>query len=180
VRRPGVEGLSWEDEMKKALLLVVAVAFSLSCASGDPEPQAETVTQAEAAAPSGVPDSEIGLAPGTAFDQPPQAPIAFNTVDPGDSELQARPNAEFPPVIPHSVAELEAITRTENPCLDCHGVEAARYSEAVAVPPSHHVDLRRSPDTQGDEPAGARWLCTSCHVAQTDAQPLVANSSGSS
>jgi len=166
--------------MHTKLLGLLAAVISLSCCSSAPPPDAiaagaEPVPQS-AAAPS-IPDSEIGLAPGTVFQQPAQTPIAFNTVDPGESELRPRPNPEFPPVIPHSTEGFSAITRSENPCLDCHGPEAARYSEATALPPSHQVDLRRSPSSQGDEIVGARWVCTSCHVAQTASEPLVENTS---
>lgn len=164
--------------MTRTLLIIVSVGLTLSCASGGPTPDAETEASAQPAEVSStVSDSEIGLAAGTAFEQPAQAPIAFNSVDPGESEIRPRPNSEFPPVIPHSVEDIDPISQTENPCMDCHGPEAAMYSDAPAVPPSHRVDLRRSPDSQGDEVVGARWVCTSCHVAQTDAAALVENSS---
>jgi len=120
------------------------------------------------------PDSEIGLAQGTAFEQPTQAPISFNSVDPGDSELRARPNAEFPPVIPHSVEDMGSISISENPCLDCHNADVAEDMGAVAIPSSHRMDLRNSPGVVGDEVTGARLVCTSCHVEQTGAEPLVA------
>jgi nitrate reductase cytochrome c-type subunit len=162
--------------MKKALLIVMSVALSWSCASGSP-PSApnETPTPPSPAAPAGISDAEIGLAPGTAFEQPEQQPITFNAVDPGESELHPRPNADFPPVIPHSIAGLETITLSENPCLDCHHPEMAPDMGAPAVPASHQVDLRNSPDVADKDVAGARWVCTSCHVAQTDTAPLVAN-----
>lgn len=164
--------------MKRSLLLLVSIALTLSCASGGPEPDAELQAPAQTTEASNtVADSEIGLAAGTAFEQPAQAPIAFNSVDPGESELRPRPNSEFPPVIPHSVEDIDPISQIENPCMDCHGPEAAMYSDAPAVPPSHQVDLRRSPDSQGDEVVGARWVCTSCHVAQTDDAALVDNRS---
>ena len=150
-----------------ALLL----ALSLSCASGGPAPDPEQTV--EAAPPAATPESEIGLAPGQARQQPPQAPIAGNTVDPGDSELRARPNDDFPPVIPHTVADLETITLQENSCMDCHDPAVADDFEAVAIPESHRVDLRHAPNETGDSTVGARWVCTSCHVVQTDARPLV-------
>ena len=136
-------------------------------------PSAEPAPPAASAA--GVPDSEIGLAAGTAFEQPVQEPIAVNQVDPGESELRPRPNPDFPPAIPHSVDDMETITLTENSCFDCHDPEAAADMGAVAIPASHQVDLRRSPDVTGKEVVGSRWVCTSCHVAQTDTDPLVAN-----
>ncbi len=159
--------------MKKTLFVLTVAAFAMSCASGgsgeDP--------QITAPAPAVVPDSDIGLAPGTAFEQPAQAPIGFNMVDPGESELRVPPNEDFPPVIPHSVADLETITLSENACLDCHDPVAAPGTDAPAAPASHFVDLRRSPNARGHEVVGSRWVCTSCHVAQTDATQLVGNSS---
>lgn len=166
--------------MKKLLTALLSIALTISCSSGAPPaaPDAAATAAETAAAPAGVPDSEIGLAPGTAFEQPPQAPIAFNRIDPGESEIQPRPNEAFPPVIPHSITDLEAITLDENSCLECHGAAVAEDTGAVPVPASHRVDLRRSPHKEGDDVVGSRWVCTSCHVAQTETQPLVGNSAG--
>lgn len=163
--------------MKKTPLALTALVLTLSCTSGAPPADTDTTATAAppAAAPATVPDSEIGLAAGTAFEQPEQAPIAFNQVDPGESELRPRPNAEFPPAIPHSTEDIGAITLAENPCLECHDAAVAPDMGAPAVPASHHVDLRRMPDAAGEEVVGARWVCTSCHVSQTDTEPLVAN-----
>ena len=158
--------------MKKTLLALPALILVLSCTSGAPPARGTTAPVARS-----LTESEVGLASGTAFDQPPQAPIAFNQVDPGESELRPRPNAEFPPVIPHSIADLETITLTENSCLECHDPAVAVDVGAVALPRSHFVDLRRSPQRKGNEVVGSRWVCTSCHVAQTYAEPLVANPS---
>ena len=157
--------------MKTQALAVPALILVLGCASGGPPPAEETEAPV-AAAP--IPDSEIGLAAGTAFEQPPQAPIAFNTVDPGESELSTRPNADFPPIIPHTTADLETLTLDENSCLECHAVDVAEDMGAVPVPASHLVDLRRSPEKTGDSISEARWVCTSCHVTQTGTDPLVA------
>jgi nitrate reductase cytochrome c-type subunit len=164
--------------MKKTLFVLLSITLSLSCSSGGPSAAPEEAIQPAPAAAAATPDSEIGLAAGTAFEQPPQEAIGFNSVDPGESELRARPNGEFPPAIPHTVEDLETITLEENACLECHDVMVAADMGAVAVPSSHNVDLRRKPEAKGDEVVGARWVCTSCHVAQTDAKPLVAISSG--
>ena len=163
--------------MKKTPLILLALVLTLACSSGAPPADIDTAATAAppAAAPAPVPDSEIGLAPGTAFEQPPQAPIGFNPVDPGESELRPRPNNQFPPAIPHSIEDLETITLAENSCLECHEAAVAPDMGAPAVPATHQVDLRRTPDVTGEEPVGARWVCTSCHVAQTDTEPLVAN-----
>ena len=156
--------------MKNTLLVLPVVVLVLSCSSGGPPPS----TDAPAVATKSIPDSEIGLAPGDAFDQPPQAPIVFNPVDPGESELRPRPNEEFPPVIPHSIADMDTITMEENSCLECHEMAVAVDMGAVPVPASHQVDLRRSPDVTEKEVVGSRWVCTSCHVDQTESAELVA------
>ena len=163
--------------MKNFSFGLLALVLAMSCSSGAPPADTDTAATAApaATAPASVPDSEIGLAPGTAFEQPPQAAIAFNRVDPGESELRPRPNKQFPPAIPHSIEDFETITLAENPCLECHAPEVAPDMGAPAMPASHQVDLRRTPDFTGEQPVGARWVCTSCHVAQTDTEPLVAN-----
>lgn len=178
MRGSGREGVSREDEMKKTLFILLSVTLSMSCASKGPSVDAEQTKPPSPPASKTTPDSEIGLASGTAFEQPPQKAIGFNAVDPGESELRARPNEAFPPVIPHTIDDLETITIEENSCLDCHTADVAEDMGAVAVPSTHHVDLRGAPDAEGDTVVGARWVCTSCHVAQTDAKPLVANPSG--
>ena len=79
-----------------------------------------------------------------------------------------------PPQIPHDTADL-AITRKDNPCLDCHreGTEVAPGHRATAVPASHRVDPRTG--ETGREIAGARWMCVVCHVPQAAASPPVAS-----
>jgi len=160
--------------MKTKLLAVSCLALLLSCSSGAPQTDQESAAPTAPATAAGVPDSAIGLASGTAFEQPEQSAIAFNQVDPGESELRPRPNDDFPPAIPHSIDDLETITLTENSCLDCHDPEAAPDMGAPAAPASHQEDLRNSPGVSDDEIVGSRWVCTSCHVAQTDTEPLVA------
>ena len=162
--------------MKKTLFPLLSMAVLLSCATGAPPADTETAESPPSPKPASVTDAEIGLAPGTAFEQPPQAPIAFNRSDPGDSNLRPRPNEEFPPAIPHSIEGLETITLAENSCLECHDPVVAPNMGAPAVPVTHQVDLRRSPEDVGEEMVGARWVCTSCHVDQTETEPLVANS----
>jgi len=155
----------------KYTTLLLSLVFVVSCSSGAPDKTASTPAATPEPAPGAVtsiPDSEIGLAQGTAFEQPPQAPIKFKSVDPGDSEIQARPNAEFPPVIPHSIQDLGPITLSENACLDCHNADVAEDMGAVAVPASHRMDLRNSPGEYGEEVTGARFVCTSCHVEMTE------------
>ena len=155
----------------KNTFLVLSLVVALGCSSSAPEKSEAPPAAEPAAAPEveqSIPDSEIGLAAGTVFEQPAQDAIAFNSVDPGDSELRARPNAEFPPVIPHSIQDMGPISVGENPCLDCHNTDVAEDMGAVAVPASHRMDLRNSPGEFGESVTGARLVCTSCHVELTD------------
>lgn len=141
-----------------ALSLVIVVG----CTSSGKEDTAAGRTAASE--PTSIPESEIGLAPGTVFEQPEQQAIPFNTTDPGDSELRPRPNAEFPPVIPHSIQGIGPISIDDNPCLECHDADVAGDVGAVAVPASHRTDLRNSPGEIGEKVTGARLVCTACHV----------------
>jgi len=52
----------------------------------------------------------------------------------------------------------------------------AEFDTAATATPASVSDseIGRAPDIIGEEPVGARWVCTSCHLAQTDAEPLVA------
>ena len=155
----------------KNTILILSLAVALGCSSSAPDSTEASPASNPEPGPEMVkttPDSEIGLASGTAFEQPPQEAIGFNTVDPGESELSARPNAEFPPVIPHSVEDFDPITLSENACLDCHNADVAEDMGAVAVPASHRMDLRNSPGEFGDTVTGARLVCTSCHVEMTE------------
>jgi len=161
--------------MVRETLALVSIAVLAACASRGTAPVSSGPAGGQAAAPATVPDSEIGLAPGTAFEQPAQRPVPDNPSFPGESTRKTRPFAGFPPVIPHAIDGLDTITLDENACLECHGVEVAADAEAPVVPASHRTDLRRSPKVVGDDVVGARWVCTSCHAAWRDVPPLVPN-----
>lgn len=122
-------------------------------------------------------DRNLGLSRTSVFDVP--APVAYRdeASDPGEKALPKRINREYPPVIPHSVADSLPITRSTNLCLDCHAVPGPKKKgEATPVPASHYVDLRHAPEAKGTQVAGARYVCISCHVPRTDAPALVGSS----
>jgi cytochrome c-type protein NapB len=54
-------------------------------------------------------------------------------------------------------------------------VDKAEPGGPVPIPASHYVDLRNAPAVKRAEIAGSRFVCTACHVPQTNAQPLVEN-----
>lgn len=135
--------------------------------------------EAESTGPAGsIPDTRIGLVAGSVFEVLAPAATPENRSEPGERSLPERPSVEWPPVIPHSIVDFIPITAAENLCIDCHGVEVKEEGEPTPIPRSHYIDLRGAPGSVRESVAGARWFCTSCHVSQTDAAPLVENSQG--
>ncbi len=87
-----------------------------------------------------------------------------------------RSSDQEPPLIPHSVRGYQ-ITKNFNKCMDCHAGSKARESGATKVSATH------SKDATGHELANIsprRYVCTSCHITQTDAKLLVGNTFRSS
>lgn len=138
-----------------------------------------TVACGGPAVQEGVPADRIGLSK-VGISEVPDPPAATEDAsEPGERTPAPAPFADAPPVVPHGVAEFIPITLDENMCLECHGVEEKVEGEPTPIPQSHYVDLRNRPGEVNGEIAGARYVCTTCHVASTDAAPLVANTFGS-
>ena len=135
----------------------------------------ETERFDEAPAPDevSVPDSELGLAKGSVFDVADPDPVRSNPLDPGEGARFPRAFVEGPPQSSHSLAGMLPITREENLCIDCHLIEGAEEGDPTPIPESHLVDLRNAPDVIREDVAGARYVCVTCHVRKTEAQPLV-------
>jgi cytochrome c-type protein NapB len=123
-----------------------------------------------------VSDRDLGLSRTSVFEVPVPPLYQAETAAPGEKPLPKRVNRETPPVIPHGISDYLPITRSSNLCLDCHAVEGPKKKgEATPIPPSHYQDLRRNPEAKGERIAGARYVCISCHLPQTNATPLVEN-----
>ncbi len=121
-----------------------------------------------------VADRDLGLSRTSVFEVPAPPLFKDEASGPGEKALPKRINKEFPPVIPHSLADCVPITQSSNLCLDCHGVPGPKKKgEATPVPASHYVDLRHAPGKKGAKVAGSRYVCLSCHVPRTDAPPAV-------
>jgi nitrate reductase (cytochrome), electron transfer subunit len=76
-----------------------------------------------------------------------------------------------PPLIPHSIKGYN-ITRNFNKCLDCHAWSRTQETGATKVSVTHFRD-REGKELSSISPL--RYFCVQCHIAQTDAKPLVAN-----
>jgi len=76
-----------------------------------------------------------------------------------------------PPLIPHTIANYQ-ITKNYNKCMDCHAWQKTKASGATKVSVTH---FRTREGQELDNISPRRYFCTQCHVAQTDAKPLVEN-----
>ncbi|MEK7435452.1 MAG: nitrate reductase cytochrome c-type subunit, partial [Pseudomonadota bacterium] len=77
-----------------------------------------------------------------------------------------------PPLIPHSIEDLDGVTLQANPCIACHGPDSYKNAGAPKIADSHLKDHDGKTLT---EVSSARYQCTACHVPQVDAKPLVQN-----
>ena len=123
----------------------------------------------------GVPDEEIGLSKVSVFDTPAPPSNQKNGSWPGQNSLLARVNPVGPPPIPHMIGGFLPITQGSNSCMGCHRTDRKIEGGPVPIPESHYIDSRSGLDQKQDTPDGARYYCLSCHVPQTDAEPLVEN-----
>jgi cytochrome c-type protein NapB len=150
-----------------ALAFALALA-ALGCAAQKPTP----------ARVAPVPDAALGLAKGSVFEVPAPPPYKESDASPGEVPPLPRAFPGAPPLIPHDVSGYH-ITRKDNDCAECHSVKEKEKGQPTPMPASHYTDLRNAPGRVGEAVAGARWVCTACHVGQTDARPLVGNRFGS-
>ena len=141
--------------MKKSIILGLVLAFAAAAYV--------LPAQAEDAPP---PKSLRGNVP---LDQEQEAPQLKQWQR--DRDPIPRDYVQQPPLIPHSIASYQ-ITRNANKCLDCHSW--SRYKEFGAT----KISLTHFKDRAGTELADVsarRYFCTTCHVPQMDAKPLVEN-----
>lgn len=88
-----------------------------------------------------------------------------------DREPIARDYVQQPPLIPHSIKGYKINLKT-NKCMSCHSWTSYKKAGATKISQTHFED--RTAHVLADVSA-RRYFCTQCHVAQTDAAPLVSN-----
>ena len=121
-----------------------------------------------------IPDSDLGLSRTSVFDTPLPEPFDYD----GSAGLLPALSADEPPMIPHEIRSFEQITVSRNRCLRCHLLpeqvgETVAEGDATPIPADHYLSL-----PEGDQPAkldGGRWVCTQCHVSQSNSEQLVRN-----
>ena len=149
--------------MNYAKLVIGAVAVALICT---------------AHAGQAIDDSELGLVKQSVFLTPTPTPPDYDAPAPG---TPVTPTPRYfpgaPPVIPHNVKGLVPITGQMNTCLGCHDKPDMIGKQAEGAPTpmtsTHYADPWAP--TGGEKLSGARYNCTQCHAAQSDAPPLVEN-----
>jgi nitrate reductase (cytochrome), electron transfer subunit len=97
-------------------------------------------------------------------------PLAMARVDNSDIRRE-RAYPMQPPTIPHSIDNYE-VDKNYNRCLMCHTRSNAAKFQAPAISVTHYLDRGGHVLAQI---APRRYFCIQCHVVQTDAKPLVAN-----
>jgi nitrate reductase (cytochrome), electron transfer subunit len=139
----------------------VALAAAMVWMGADLVPAVETGTAAEAV-------KIKGLRGGTPMHQD-NPPIASHQER--DHAVADRDFVQQPPLIPHTTAGYQ-ITKNFNKCMDCHAWRKTKASGATKVSVTH---FRTREGMELDNVSPRRYFCTQCHVAQTDAKPLVEN-----
>jgi len=92
----------------------------------------------------------------------------------GEQVLIPRTFTGQPPLVPHTIAKYEPITVEENDCLDCHISDELNGRKMPRMGDSHFVKLDKSGNGKSVVNM-ARYECTTCHVQQVDAKPLIEN-----
>lgn len=151
-------------DVRRALLALVIIACA--AAGNAQQPRGRR---------NGIPARQLGLSKTSVADAPVSEVYVYSSMSPGESTRLPRVYDGAPPLIPHSVDGLLPITRDSNACVVCHGTPGSSSDDPPPAPLSHFVDQRNGPDVRRSEVAGARWVCTSCHVPQTNAPTLVVN-----
>jgi nitrate reductase cytochrome c-type subunit len=162
-------------KMTKRLAACFVLVVAACGAPAEKESPATAVTTESAA---GIPDTEIGLSKSSVTDAPAPAAWTLDATEPGERPSRATAFPGAPPVIPHGVSEFLPLTSDENGCLMCHEPGEKVEGEPTPIPESHLTDFRKAPAVTGEELVGARINCVMCHVALTDAPPLVASEFG--
>ncbi|MDP2326251.1 MAG: nitrate reductase cytochrome c-type subunit [Gammaproteobacteria bacterium] len=141
--------------MTLAVLLSVISAVMFSPLSGAGTTGVQTLRAVDVASADQAPEetAQLGAKPGR------QQPIE-------------RTFEQQPPLISHTTVNFDEITLEENQCLSCHDLANYKKKEAPKIGEKHFVDA----DGKVQEVVvGLRYVCTQCHVSQTNASPLVEN-----
>lgn len=90
---------------------------------------------------------------------------------PGSQTGYVRSYSTQPPLIPHAVENFDEVSLTDHQCLECHGPANYQKKGSPPIGDKHFA----GGDRKSGAAAPSRHACVMCHVAQSDAKPLVGN-----
>ena len=97
----------------------------------------------------------------------------FQGAAPGESKLIERGHADAPPQISHLIDANMTIDLKRNGCIECHEKRKAKQKKSPPMPESHYTDYTKKKPKVTRKYNQGRYMCTQCHVPQSDAKPLV-------
>jgi len=128
---------------------------------------------------SAIDDLNMGLSKTSVFDTPTPEQAMYPTTKPGKGgDRISKAYHTLPPVINHAVDEYLPITIEDNECMDCHDKRKMlgrkwEKGKKLPMPDDHYGSFQKQGGVE--DVAGARFNCMQCHVATSDAKPLVEN-----
>ena len=99
----------------------------------------------------------------------PRPPVLYNTEN--KDLRRERAYTMQPPTIPHKIDGYQ-LDKRANRCLFCHNRDRIGETQAIPLSITHYMD-RDGNVRVAISPR--RYFCTTCHVVQTEARPLVDN-----
>ena len=156
-----------------ALMLLVFAAgwlFGRMVGKDKHEPSRAEVVAAHTAPDTGPIGPQIdAIRRGVPVDQEGAPPVMAHVENADIKRARAYPMQ--PPTIPHSIDNYE-VDKNTNRCMLCHARANAEKFQAPPVSVTHYMDRD---DQFLATISPRRYFCNQCHVIQTDAKPLVAN-----
>lgn len=160
-----------------ASVAIIAVAFVAGWLSGNgsgkrvaPASAATEVTAVHSLPDPGPPGLQLDAIRGGVPVDREGSPPPMARVENADLK-RARAYPMQPPTIPHAIDGYE-VDKNTNRCMLCHARANAEKFQAPPVSVTHYMD-RDAQFLATISPR--RYFCNQCHVVQTDARPLVAN-----
>ncbi|MCW8962177.1 MAG: nitrate reductase cytochrome c-type subunit [Gammaproteobacteria bacterium] len=123
--------------------------------------------------------ASMGIGQDAIFNEALPSSFDYPDTKAGQSDLIAKSYHTAPPMVPHVIEKYLPITAEDNQCMDCHdyydkiGTKHVKGKRKYPMPKSHYGGFAGK--GVRDEASGARYTCTQCHAAVSNAQPLVEN-----
>lgn len=127
----------------------------------------------------GIDQLNMGIGEDNVFSDATPISYDFPDTKAGKSTMIPIAYSNLPPMVPHTIEKYLPITIEENACTDCHdrqnkiGKVEQKTGKKIPMPADHYGGFYGKGDKE--EVSGSRYTCTQCHVALSDAKPLIEN-----